>query len=207
MQEIFGNYTVETGAIDGTTMSLEVISSQAAVQQKLQDMKEIENVLKSMPRKSNIEKKLLADLEDEIFSERTIQPKGKVLNIILFSQVRVVIEEKQADLLYQNLYNFALKIKSKAYLRLAQNEPSAPQSFGMKALNVIGKILMSNSGFERIYLGGLLGKDSGNMTPVTVIHPTKEGRNLSIEIDEYQFPADIFDKMLARMRPAKKEEG
>jgi len=45
MQEAFGNYTVEVGTIDGTSMSLVVLSSEASVQQRLQDM----NLMSSIP--------------------------------------------------------------------------------------------------------------------------------------------------------------
>lgn len=212
MQESFGNYTVEVGTIDGTSMSLVVLSSEASVQQSQQDMNLISSILKSSPKKSNEEKKLLADLESQMALGKSSQAKGKVLNIILFSQVRVDIEERQADLFYENLCNFASQITSKAYLGLRQNEQTEPQSIWMKVLDFLAKPvpLISKpliSKHERIYLGNLLGKAGGNMTSVTVIHPLKEGVTLSVEIDEYQFPSNIFNKMLEKVHPARKEEG
>lgn len=207
MQEAFGNYTVEVGTIDGTSMSLVILSSEVSAQQRLQDMNLISSILKSSPKKSNEEKKLLTDLQSQIALGKSSQAKGKVLNIILFSQVRVDIEEREADLFYENLCDFASQITSKAYLGLRQNEQTEPQSMWMKVLDFLAKPVPLISKHERIYLGNLLGKAGGNMTEVTVFHPIKEGTSLSVEMDEYQFPADIFDKMLAKIQPARKEEG
>ena len=211
MQERFGNYTVEAGSIDGTTMSLELLSSEAATQQKLQDMKMTEYILKSMPRKSNIERNLLGHLQSEMASEKAIhQPRGKALNIILFSQVRIDIEESQADLLYQNLMTFALEIRAKKYLFKTQksDEVYRPQSFGEKLLLFLAMPLWEEkTRTERIYLGNLLGESGSNMTSVTVLYDKEDKSKVSIEIDEYQFSPDIFDKILTKIQPARKEEG
>lgn len=209
MKEVFGDYIVEVGAIDDTSMSLKVLSNKAAVQQKSQDTKYLESLLKSKPRKSGIDKKLLTDLESEAASGKKIQVEGKVLNIILFSQVRIDIEESQADLLYQNLMTFALEIRAKKYLFKTQksDEVYRPQSFGEKLLLFLAMPLWEEkTRTERVYLGNLLGESGSNMTSVTVLYDKEDKNKVSIEIDEYQFSADIFDRMLEKIQPARRED-
>lgn len=204
----FGNYIVEVGSIDGTSMSLEVLSNEASNLQDLQDLQDLKGILKG--RKSQEDQKLLADLESKIGATKSGGIEGKTLNVILWSQVVVSIEENQSDLLYENLCNFATQIRSKAYLRMRQEQLPESQFIGMKFLKflekLLDKLLTSPPNYERINLGDLLGKNGGSMTSVTVFHPIKEGVTLLIEIDEYQFPSDIFDKMLAKIQPVKKGE-
>ncbi len=115
MQEKFCNYIVEIGKIDGTSMSLEVLNVEAAVEQRSQTMDYLSKVLKSTK-----DKKLLAALKSPITSGVS-KTDGKILNIFLFSAVRIDVEENQVEILYQSLINFASEIRTKKYLFKTQN--------------------------------------------------------------------------------------
>ncbi|PZO37171.1 MAG: hypothetical protein DCF19_19405 [Pseudanabaena frigida] len=202
MQEKFCNYIVEIGDIDGTSMSLVVLSVEAAAEQRSQTMEYLSKYLKSTKNK-----KLLAALESPMASGSS-RAEGKVLNIFLFSAVRIDVEENQVEILYQNLMNFASEIRTKKYLFKTQNaeEKSQSLSFVEKFVLFLATPLVNKTRTERVYLGNLLGDCGSNMTSVTVLYDKQEKSKVFIEIDEYQFPVDIFDRMLAKFELAPKED-